>query len=299
MASLARPTAGSSAPGSPGCASHIAGGPSLCQRKEVPYWQPGSRFPFARIPISEPIGGLHRETRHSIDRTRGHCQHAAGGLRAGRHPDRGPADKGSRAHQGPGRAYDRPRGPHQGAGSPTAAPTKAPEPTKPAPRRRARAAPSTWDCRWTRAPWTPGCMNDTSAANINDLVYNGLIYNDENLQGPAGPGREVGEPHAHHLGLLPQEGRQVPRRHRTDGRGREVHLRDHRGCQLQVASPVALRRRSRAWTSWTTTPSASTCHAPMPRFLPIWTWALCPRRWPRRQTTSWPSRRWAPGRSSS
>ena len=64
-----------------------------------------------------------------------------------------------------------------------AAPTKAAEPTK-APAAEQPRKGGTLNMGLPVDPGTmdPRLQNDTSAANINDLVYNGLIYNDENLK---------------------------------------------------------------------------------------------------------------------
>ena len=64
----------------------------------------------------------------------------------------------------------------------TAAPTKAPEPTKPAAETPRKGGTLNLGLPVDPGTMDPRLQNDTSAANINDLVYNGLIYNDENLK---------------------------------------------------------------------------------------------------------------------
>ncbi len=64
----------------------------------------------------------------------------------------------------------------------TAAPTKAPEPTKPVAETPRKGGTLNFGLPVDPGTMDPRLQNDTSAQNINDLVYNGLIYNDENIK---------------------------------------------------------------------------------------------------------------------
>lgn len=78
-----------------------------------------------------------------------------------------------------------PAAPTTAPAAPTAAPvapTKAPEPTKPAAETPRKGGTLNFGLPVDPGTMDPRLQNDTSAANINDLVYNGLIYNDENLK---------------------------------------------------------------------------------------------------------------------